>query len=347
MSILSGGLTDFFGLDLGMSAIRVVQLKGAGPVKSLGKYGQVLVAGTLAASDAPADRTKLSAAVAELVKRSEITTKNVVVNLPSNRVFTTVIDMEKMSPAELATTINYQANSLIPTPLAESKLDWAEIGPSPKDPSKVEVLLSSTPNAYIEARLDMLEAIGLNVIAFEPDNMALVRALIQNDSTLPQMIVDIGSNNTDIVIAMAGIPHLSRAIPVGWRTMINAAVQSLNIDATQAQQFVFKFGVGKDKLEGQIYNAIICTVDNLMLEIDKSIKFFAGRYPQAKLDRIIVTGGASTLPELPLYIANKFGINVEIGNAWRNVDFPPEKQSELMSLSSHFGVAAGLAERRS
>src|SRR5690606_41240621 len=68
-------------------------------------------------------------------------------------------------------------------------------------------------------------------------------------------------------------------------------------------------------------------------------------YPSIKLDRIIVTGGASILPEFPLYLANKFGVNVEIGNAWRNVAFPADRQNELLAVSNHFGVAAGLAER--
>jgi hypothetical protein len=51
------------------------------------------------------------------------------------------------------------------------------------------------------------------------------------------------------------------------------------------------------------------------------------------------------MPELPLYIANKTGISVEIGNSWTNVNFPADRQNELMAVSNHFGVAAGLAER--
>jgi type IV pilus assembly protein PilM/plasmid segregation protein ParM len=108
---------------------------------------------------------------------------------------------------------------------------------------------------------------------------------------------------------------------------------------------VFKFGLGKDKLEGQIYNAIIGVVDILMGEIEKSIKFFQGRYPAAKLERIIVTGGASAMPELPLYVANRFGLNVEIGNAWGNVNYPASSQNELLAISNRFAVAVGLAER--
>jgi len=127
---------------------------------------------------------------------------------------------------------------------------------------------------------------------------------------------------------------------------VKAAVQNLNIDENQAQEFVFKFGLSQSKLEGQVYNAIISTVDLLMSDIDKSIKFFQARYKDVKIEKIIMTGGASSLPEFPLYIANKFGINVEIGNAWANVQYTPDRQNELMALSNHFAVAVGLAERR-
>lgn len=345
MSLLSG-VGDFFGLDIGTTALRLVQLHGTGPIKTLARYGLMPLDPKLAQSDARADQQKLAQNIKDFIAQSGVSTRNVAVGLPSNKVFTTVVDIDRLAPDELAKTIQYQADALIPTPLAESKIDWALLGDSPKDRTKVEILLSSVPNEFIEKRLDLLESIGLNVIAFEPDTMAMSRAIIPADQLAAQMVLDVGSKSTDLVISMNGGARLTRAIPTGTESFIRAAVQNLNIDEKQAEQFVFKFGLSKDKLEGQIYNAVIGTVDVLVGDIEKSIKFFQTRYTGVKLERIIVTGGASTLPEFPLYIANKFGIAVEIGNAWRNVAFPQDKQNELLSVSSHFAVAAGLAERQ-
>ncbi|MBI1856805.1 type IV pilus assembly protein PilM [Candidatus Saccharibacteria bacterium] len=345
MSILSG-VSEFFGLDMGTTAIRLVELRGSGPVKALAKYAYVPVDSKLALSDSKADQLRLVKIINDLITEARVLTKNVAVGIPSQRVFTTVVDIERLSPAELAKSLKYQADALIPTPLSESKLDWSLLGDSPKDKTKMEVLLSSVTNEFVENRLDLLESIGLNVIAFEPDNLALSRALIAPDAVMPQMVLDIGSKSTDLVIVMNGAPRLTRSIPTGSEAIIKAAVQNLNIDEKQAGEFVFKFGLSKDKLEGQIAQAILSTVDLLVLEIDKSIKFFQARYPETKVDRIIVTGGASALPEFPLYIANKFGISVEIGNAWRNISFAADRQNELLAVSSHFGVAAGLAERQ-
>ncbi len=344
MSLLTG-VSAFFGLDIGTTAIRLVELRGNGPIRNLVKYAYVPVDSKLVMSDAKADQQKLAQIIKELLDQSHMTTHNVAVGVPSQRVFTTVVDFDRLPANELAKAIQYQADSLIPTPLDKSKLDWAVIGDSPKDKTKVEVLLSSVENNFVEQRLDLLESIGLDVVAFEPDNLALTRALVAPDATAPQMVLDIGSKSTDLVVTVNGSPRLTRAIPTGAETIIRSAAQNLNIDDKQARQFVFKFGLGKEKLEGRIYEAIISTVDLLTNEIDKSIKFFQARYGEMPLSRIIVTGGASALPEFPLYLANKFGIEVEIGNAWRNVTFAAERQNELLAVSNHFGVAVGLAER--
>lgn len=344
MSLLSG-VSAFFGLDIGTTAIRLVELRGNGTVKNLVKYAYVPVDSKIVLSDAKTDQQKLAQIIKDLLDQAHMTTRNVAVGIPSQRVFTAVVDFDRLPQAELAKAIQYQADSLIPTPLEQSKIDWAVIGDSPKDKTKVEVLLSSVTNDFVEQRLDMLESIGLDVIAFEPDNLALTRALIGQDNPAPQMVLDIGSKSTDLVITMNGAPRLTRSIPTGAEAIVRSASQNLNIDDKQARQFVFKFGLGKDKLEGRIYDAIIGTVDILTGEIDKSIKFFQSRYVDTKISRIIVTGGASALPEFPLYLANKFGVEVEIGNAWRNVAFAPERQNELLAVSNHFGVATGLAER--
>ncbi|MEO7364507.1 MAG: pilus assembly protein PilM, partial [Candidatus Saccharimonadales bacterium] len=305
MSALLSGISDFFGLDIGTSGIRLVQLKGGNP-GTLVKYAYIPIDPNLAASDSKADQKKLADAVSQLVGQANVTTRNVAVGIPSARVFTTVADVDRLPANEMAQAIQFQADALIPTPMAESKIDWALLGDSPADKTKQEILLSSVPNGFIEERLDMLEGIGLNVIAFEPDNLAMARSLLPVEPTSAgQLVLDVGGRSTDLVVSFNGVPHLTRAIPTGVEAIVRAASQNLNIDLKQADQFVNKFGLSKDKLEGQVYQAISGTIELLSAEVEKSIKFFQARYTDVKIERIIVTGGASVIPEFPLYLANK------------------------------------------
>lgn len=344
MNILSG-VSEFFGLDIGTNAIRVVELKDNGGVKSLVRYAFAPIDSKLTSSDSAQDQQKVAQTIRELISQAKITTKNVAAGIPAQRVFTSVVDIERLNNDELGKTIKFQADSLIPTPLSESKMEWALIGDSPVDKTKVEVLLSSVSNEYIEKRLDMLEAIGLNVIAFEPDTLALTRSVLAPDVSGARMVLDIGAKSTDLVITINGIPRLTRTISTGSDAIIKAAMQNLNIDEAQAQQFVYKFGLSSEKLEGQILNSISGTIEIIVGEIEKSIRFFQTRYSSSKIEQLIVTGGASVIPEFPLFLANKFSLNVEIGNAWRNVAFPRDRQNELLGIANQFGVAVGLAER--
>ena len=342
MSLLSG-ISDFFGLDIGTTAIRLVQLQGNYP-KTLVKYAYVPIDPKLSLSDAKGDQLKIAQIVLDLCSQAKMTTKNVVVGLPSRRIFTTLVDLDKVSAKELEKTLMFQADSLIPTPIGESKIDWAIIGDSPKEASKIEVLLSSVSNKYIEEKLDSLESVGLNVIAFEPENLAILRALISPGTTTPVLVLDVGSLGTDLIVSVNDAPKLTRSIAVGTQAIIKSAAQNLNIDNDQAQQFIFKFGLDPTKLDGQLNKAIQGTLESLNSEIDKSIKFFESRY-NTKITKIIVTGGASLIPNFPNTIANTFGVDVEIGNAWHNVSFPESRQNELLAVANQFSVAVGLAGR--
>ena len=340
MSLLSG-INDFFGLDIGTTAVRVVQLSGS----NLSRYGSAPISVKISTSDASADMQKVGEVIRGLLSQARVSTRNVAVGIPSNKVFATVVDIDRLPPKELEKTIKYQIENYIPMQVSEAKYDWALLGDSPKDKSKVEVLISSVGNKFVEQRLDMLESIGLNVVAFEPDSLAITRSLTPPDTLTAQLLLDIGNDTTDLVISLFGMPRLIRSIATGSSSFIRSAVQNLNIDEAQARQFVFKFGMTEDKLEGQVFKAIVTTVDSLISEVDKSIKFFTTRYQDVNIEKIVVTGGASVLPAFPIYLANKTGLSVEIGNSWRNVTIPSTRQEDLMAVANHFAVAAGLAER--
>src|SRR5438874_2582932 len=110
MTVLSG-VSDYFGLDLGSTALRAVQLRGSGSVKALDIYGQAPIDGNITLSDSQIDQQKLAQALKQFLHDVGISSKNVAVNLPSHRVFSTVIDIDKMPTAELAKAIGYQVES--------------------------------------------------------------------------------------------------------------------------------------------------------------------------------------------------------------------------------------------
>jgi type IV pilus assembly protein PilM len=306
-------------------------------------YGALPVPANLALSDSRADQDKISQLVAQLVRENRVPAKEVVVGLPGSKVFTTVITTPKLDSAQLAKAIRYQAEQYIPMAIDQVKLDWAVVDET-KDGKQLEVLLTAAPVSVVEKYVQLLENAGLEPLALETNAMATARALVPA-SPNGVMVVDLGSLDSDVSIVLNNTPRLIRSVPVGGLTFVRTVAQTLGLNETQATQFTYKFGLTQSKLEGQVYKAIKPALDSMVTEIEKSSKYFLGRYPEAKLEKLVVTGAASALPELGPFLANSTGLPVEFGNAWINTSYPSGLQDKLMALSSEYATAVGLAAR--
>lgn len=337
---------SFFALDIGTNAVRVVQLSAVNGGWSLQHFGYAPLDEKTAASSTPESRRRLGEVIMTAVGQSGIKDKNVVIGLPSSRTFTTVIEVPSMPEAELRNTIKYQVDQYIPMAVNEAKVDWALLGTSLHDPKQLEVLVASTAISYAEERLEFVESLGLNVIAAEPDPLAMVRSLLPSGIQDARLIIDVGEQSTDLAITFADSPRLVRTIPTGVGSLIKSAVQNLNVQEDQARQFILKFGLAPDRLEGQVYRAIESTLDGFATEVVKSIKFFQTRYPNTPIGGIMLSGFAAVIPQFGDYLSAKTGIQSSVANPWQRVRVSQSDQQQLMSVASEFATAIGLAQRK-
>lgn len=338
---------DFFALDIGTNAIRVVQLNSAGQGQwNLVAHAYVPVDSRVTSSDSAEARRKLGEIIMTAIGQSNIKTKNVVIGLPSSKTFTTVIDVPNLADAELKATMKYQIDQYIPMSVDDAKVDWALLGPSLREQNMQEVIISSTAKAYSEERLELVEALGLNVIAAEPDPIAMVRALVPpNASTTAMIMLDMGEMATDLAITYGDAPRLVRTIPTGVSSLIKAAVQNLNVQDDQARQFILKFGLAPDRLEGQVFHAVESTLDSFAAEVTKSIKFFQTRYPNVPINATLLSGFAAIIPMLNDYLGSKTGVQALAANPWQGVHLSDVDQQQLAAVASEFTIAVGLAKR--
>lgn len=340
------GMGEYFALDIGTKSIRVVQLANTGEGRwRLEHVGYTGIDSKIVSSDSPEARKKLGNAITTTVGQAGIRTKDVVVGLPSNKTFITIIDVPTMSDAELRSTLKYQADQYIPMPLDDAKVDWVKLGPSPSDAKKDEVLLASTAQDYVENLIEMIDSLGLNVIAAEPDAIAITRSLLPNASSGAHIVIDIGESSTDIVVTLGDNPVLVRTLPIGLQSFVGAIVHNLNVKEDQALQFIVKFGLAPDRLEGQVFRAIENVLDNFASEITKSIKFFQNKYAAQPLTKMHLSGYAGVIPHLAEYIGTKTELAAEITNPWHKVAVGETSKQKIAATEFEFATAVGLAQR--
>ena len=187
------GMGDYFALDIGTKAIRVVQLTPQGDDSwSLLHAGYMAVDPKIIASDSDESRKKLGQAIKSAVVQAGISATNCVIGIESSRSFVTMIQLPKMTDSERSSILKYQADKYIPIPVDDAKIDWVVLGDSPDNPQQDEVMLASVTQDYIEGLVDMIDSLGFNVIAVEPNSISMLRAALAANSTSTNMVINVG-----------------------------------------------------------------------------------------------------------------------------------------------------------
>ena len=340
------GVGEFFSLDMGTNSMRIVQLSGSSQHGwVLQKYAYIPVDQKLMLDSSDLGKKRLGEAIMGAVIQAGIKTKNVAIGLPASKTFTSIVETETLPEKELRKTFKYEMDKYVPMSLNDAKADYIILGLSPNDPAKTEVLISSVAKEYAESMMEMIEKTGLNIIAMEPEPLAMARALALPSSLDASLIVDFGEKSTDIVIVHNGQPRLVRSVAGGFSVLTNAVANGLSVREDQARRFILKFGLDQNQIEGQVFKILNTHLDNYASELTKSVRFFQTKYMNGKVGNIILSGYASIIPLMPEYIETKTNIPTVKGNPWQYVHTDTTQQHALMNVANEFSVAIGLAER--
>jgi len=341
---LGYGVGDFFALDIGTDALRMVQLSGNSHGWVLQRFAYVPVSRSILQDSSDAGKRRLGETIKNAADQAGIRTKNIALGMPSSKTFTTIIEVPTQDTKSMEKIVKYHADQYIPMPIDDAKVDFVIMGPSPNDPKITEVLLSCTSISFAEERMENVEAFGFNLIAQEPDPIAMSRSLMPPNATGARLIIDYGEDSTDLSMVF-GAPRLVRALPGGLSVLVRTVANSLNVKESNARQFILKFGLSQDKLEGQVFKALDQTLENFASELTKSIRFFQTKYPNVPIDGIVLSGFAGVIPFMSEYIEAKTGFKTIQGNPWQMVRVTPQQQQALSQVAAEFAVAIGLAER--
>ena len=340
------GVGEFFSLDIGTNSMRIVQLSGNSQHGwALQKFAYVPIDPKLTQDSSELGQKRLGEAILGAVEQAGIKTKNMALGLSANKTFTSIVETDTLPEKELEKAFKYEIDKYVPMPMNDAKADYLVLGPSPNDPAKTEILVSSVAKDYAESTMELIEKTGLNIIAMEPEPLAMARSLAIPGAIDATMMVDFGEKSTDLVIVYKNQPRLVRSIPGGFNTLVKAVATGLNVREDQSRQFILKFGLDQTQIEGKVFELLNTHLDNYATELTKSVRFFQTKYINGKVGGIVLSGYAEMIPLFPEYIESKTGVTTMKGNPWQLVRTTANQQQALMSVASEFAVAIGLSER--
>jgi type IV pilus assembly protein PilM len=339
------------GLDIGSSAVKAVELKPAGKTFKVTGFGTEPLPPDSIVDGAIIDGTAVADAIRRLFEGRAIKTRDVAASLSGNAVIVKKISLPIMSDAELAESIYWEAEQYIPFDIQDVNLDYQILdrGDAAAGKATMDVLLVAAKKEKIADYTGVIAQAGRTAVVVDVDAFALQNAYEVNYGIDPNAVVvllNAGASATNINILHGDQSVFTRDISMGGNAYTEALQRELNLPFDTAD--ALKRG---QHVDGATYDdarpVLRAVTENVMLEIQKTFDFFKATAASEKIDRIVLSGGASRAEAFTDMLAERFAAPVETFDPFKKVGFDAKKvKTDPSEIAPTVAVAVGLGLRR-
>ena len=341
------------GLDIGSSAVKMTVLKSTKRGLRLVAFDhaklppETIVDGALMNSAVVAD------AIAELLGRNKIRSKETALSVSGNTVIVKKIRLPLMTQEELEESIQWEAEQHIPFDIQDVFIGFEVVAPKTEQGQMDVVLVAAKKemiNDYTTVCHDAgLEPLIVDVDSFALQNMYEVNYGFHRGETV--VLLDIGNSVVSMNVVTDGVTMFTRDLSIGGSDITEEIQRQLNITYQEAELYKMGGGPGMasdEVLPQEVESIIQDKAEDMAHEIQRSLDFYAATAADNKIDKIAVSGGTAAIPSLVRTIERISGVPTELVNPFRNIayderQFSPERIQRWSPIAA---VSVGLALRR-
>lgn len=356
-----GGTESGVGIDIGSSAIKIVEIKKKGGKAVLETYGAIAL-GPYADTDAgrvtslPVEKVVL--ALQEVLKQSGSTNTSVALSLPiqSSLIFTIELPA-KINDEQIESIIPIEARKYIPVPVTEVSIDYFKIPKKEysfeeanvaearaKEEEKMNVLVVTTQNDAVARYRSIVSGCRLSASFLEIEIFSSIRANFEHEIS-PVLLIDFGAARTKLSIVEFGMVRSYHTIDRGGADISNSISKSLVVSFSEAEKMKKEFGLFENPAEKSLADIIKAHIDYIFSETNNVLLGYEKKNDRT-ISKVIFTGGGALMKGLQEIAVNNFRAEIEIGHPFSKVKAPAFLEKVLSNIGPEFAVAIGLALRK-
>ncbi len=348
--MLFGKKKSVAGLDVGSSAIKMVELDGKMNSLNLVSLGFENLPDDTIVDGQIMELNTVSEVIQNICANHNITANQVVTGVSGHSVIIKNIVLPPMSKEELEESIDWHAEEHIPYDLADVSLDYQITAETSESTS---VLIAACKRERIDNIKQAIQLAGKQPVVIDVDTFALQNCYevnYQPDESQIVTLLNIGASTMNVNIVQGTRSLFTRDITVGGSQFTDVLQRSLGISFQQAE--AVKRGVmeAAQGVEEKSIEPLMNDVTEIVaLEIQKTFDFYRATTEDSEIvmQKILISGGGSKLKGLAEDLSRRLELPVEVLDPFRQIKvdtrkFDPDYLSEIMP---EMAVAVGLAVR--
>jgi len=338
---------NLVGLDIGSSAVKLVELKDAkGGGYRLVKTGIEPLSPEAIVDGAIMDASLVVDTVKRVISSLNVRNNDFATSLSGHSVIIKKISLPAMSSEELAESIRWEAEQYVPFDINDVNLDYVVLEPGGET---MDVLLVAVKKDKIGDYTSVITQAGKTPALVDVDAFAVQNAYEVNYPVEPGRVValvNIGASVTNVNVLSGANTIFWRDISFGGNQYTDAIQKQLSLGFEQADTLKKGEASGEHSLQ-EILPILRSVSDDLAQELQKTFDFFGATTSTEKIDQLFIAGGCSRIVNLDRQLKDRFGMPVEIMNPFRQIDVSGSAASAewLNENAPTLTVAVGLAVR--
>lgn len=275
--------------------------------------------------------------------------KQVSVSLKGQGVVIRFLSFPKMSRAEFASSIRYEAEKYLPFSLSEVTMDYQimeqAVGQANENGATMPVILVAARKTEVDRLVLTLQTAGLKPDLIDVDVLACTNAFQRSNPDAKDhcvVLIDLGATDSSLGILDKGTLVFSRDIAFGGSDLTEMIHRKLNISHDEAFKLQTKTGLSQTDQA-----ALEEGLGRLFQEIKSSITYYYNqRQTETALETIYISGGLSQLSILPKLLEQKLELPVKTWNPLGHMSVGEEVNKDALNeLLPYLPVSIGLAIR--
>jgi len=361
---------SFLGLDIGVSAIKVVQLKRSKGGAILETYGELSLGPYANLEEGKATHLtnkQISGAILDLLKESTVNVMTCGASIPLKDSLIFEMEIPLVSQEQLKKIVPIEARRFIPVPVTEVLLDWRVVLEDESDAvgeensfndettidigekkskhlnKKIKIFVVAIHKNAIEKYNDIIRNAKLGLDFLEIEIFSTIRSVLGHNTGIAT-ILDIGSSVTKLYIVEYGIIKRSHLITRGSQDISNAISRVMSLPLQKAEEKKREIGLLGEGSDKEVSEIILDNLEYIFEETQKVLVDFQKEHHKS-IDKIVFTGGGSVIKGLTECAFKHLEIESVVADPFEKIKTPAFLDDILKEIGPEFAVAVGLALR--
>ena len=340
------GTGRIVGLDIGSSAVKLVEIETRGDSMRLLRHGVAELLPDAIVDGEVMDRQLVVETIQNLFEQTGTKTRRVVTAMSGRGVIVKKIAMDRMSREDASEAIVWEAEKHVPYDINDVSVDF-EILDTDLGPKQMQVLLVAAKRDAVSAHAELVREAGLEPAVVDVAAFAVQNAIERNYELAPEefaALVNIGAESTNLNVVHAGMPSFTQDLPSGTGKMTEDLQRRSGLSREDAAALLMR---PEGDAAEQVAAVVGAYAEEVTAAIDRSLAYLKTAESVEKIHRLLLSGGGARIPGVAdaFMRARRGDYAVEVADPLRRIDCEGHGD-ELRAVAPMLAVGVGLALRK-